>query len=46
VNTGADFIQKTKSSKESSISIIGYKISERTNAQINITSKYGDVIMK
>lgn len=46
VNTGADFIQKTKSSKESSISIIGYKISERTNAQINITSQYGDVIMK
>lgn len=46
VNTGADFIQKTRSSQGSSISLIGYKISERTNAQINITSKYGDVIMK
>ena len=46
VNTGADFIQKTRSSQGSSISLIGYKISERTNAQINITSKYGDVMMK
>ncbi|HLO56757.1 MAG TPA: hypothetical protein VK169_20850 [Saprospiraceae bacterium] len=46
VNTGSDFIQKSKSSQGSSISLIGYKISERTNAQINITSKYGDVIMK
>ncbi len=46
VNTGADFIQKTKSSEGSSISLVGYKISERTSAQINITSKYGDVILK
>jgi len=46
VNTGSDFIQKTRSAQGSSISLIGYKISERTNAQINITSKYGDVIMK
>jgi len=46
VNIGGDFIQKTRSAQGSSISLVGYKISERTNAQINITSKYGDVIMK
>lgn len=46
VNTGVDFIQKTKSSQSNSLSLIGYKISDRTNALINITSKYGDVILK
>lgn len=43
---GADFIQKHKVSEGSSKVIKGYKISDKTGAVINITSKYGDVIIR
>jgi hypothetical protein len=43
---GADFISKNVDKDGSSKTINGYKISDRTNATINITTKYGDIYMK
>jgi len=43
---GADFIQKHKVNEGSSKVIKGYKISEKTSSNINITTKYGDIIIK
>ena len=45
-NLGADFIQKSKDKNGSSLSIQGYKLSERTSSAITIKSKYADVLIK
>lgn len=45
-NLGSDFVSNSKIVEGNSKAIQGYKGSDRTNASILVTSKYGDVVIK